>query len=184
MRIAAYCRVSTSSDEQLESLKNQRDFFYEYSEKNGYILTEVYSDEGISGTSLNKRDGFKRLMKDAKEKRFDTLVVKDVSRLARNTVDFLQSIRYLKGIGINTVFLTSNMQTLGESEFIITVFSALAQEESVNLSKRIKFGKRISARKGRVPPLIYGYDRIDNYTLKVNDYEAETVRMKIGRAHV
>ena len=177
MKIAAYCRVSTKSEEQLESLQNQKDFFREYSERNGFELIEVYTDEGISGTSLNKREGFKRLLSDARKGQFDTLVVKDVSRLARNTVDFLQSIRYLKGIGINTVFLTANMQTLGDSEFILTVFSALAQEESVNLSKRIKFGKKMSARKGRVPPIIFGYDRIDNYTLRINESEAETVRL-------
>ncbi len=104
------------------------------------------------------------------------VVVKDISRFARNTVDFLQSIRTLKALGINTLFLTSNMESLGESEFILTVFSALAQEESVNLSKRVKFGKKINAQKGRVPQRIFGYDRVDNFTLQINPKEAEVVK--------
>jgi hypothetical protein len=115
-------------------------------------------------------------MQDAKLGLFEMVVVKDISRFARNTVDFLQSIRTLKSLGINTLFLTANMESLGESEFILTVFSALAQEESVNLSKRVKFGKKINAQKGRVPQRIFGYDRIDNFTLAINPREAETVR--------
>lgn len=176
MNIAAYCRVSTDKPEQLDSLEHQKAFFDEYALRNGYRLVEVYADEGISGTSLKKRTEFQRLMRDAGLGRFQMVVVKDISRFARNTVDFLQSIRTLKSLGINTVFLTANMESLGESEFILTVFSALAQEESVNLSKRVKFGKKINAEKGRVPPRIFGYDRLDNFTLKINEKEAAIVR--------
>ena len=120
MRIAAYCRVSTEKDEQLDSLQNQKNFFTEYAEKNGHKLVRLYADEGISGTSLKKRDEFIRLIQDAQLGIFDMVVVKDVSRIARNTVDFLQSIRTLKGLGINTLFLTANMDSLGESEFVLT----------------------------------------------------------------
>lgn len=176
MRIAAYCRVSTEKEEQLDSLEHQKEFFEEYAVKNGHELVRLYADEGISGTSLKKRDEFMRLLYDAKLGLFDMVVVKDVSRLARNTVDFLQSIRTLKGFGINTLFLTSNMDSLGESEFVLTLFGAMAQEESANLSKRVKFGKKITAKKGRVPQRIFGYDRIDNFTLSVNEKEAQTVR--------
>ena len=176
MRIAAYCRVSTEKEEQLDSLEHQKEFFEEYAVKNGHELVRLYADEGISGTSLKKRDEFMRLLYDAKLGLFDMVVVKDVSRLARNTVDFLQSIRTLKGFGINTLFLTSNMDSLGESEFVLTLFGAMAQEESANLSKRVKFGKKITAKKGRVPQRIFGYDRIDNFTLSANEKEAQTVR--------
>jgi DNA invertase Pin-like site-specific DNA recombinase len=176
MKIAAYCRVSTDSDEQLDSLKHQKEFFTEYAEKNGHKLVRLYADEGISGTSLKKRVEFQRLLQDAKLGLFEMVVVKDISRFARNTVDFLQSIRTLKALGINTLFLTANMESLGESEFILTVFSALAQEESINLSKRVKFGKKINAQKGRVPQRIFGYDRIDKFTLAINPKEAEVVR--------
>lgn len=176
MKIAAYCRVSTDKEEQLDSLAHQKEFFLEYAAQNGHELVALYADEGISGTSLKKRTEFQRLIRDAGMGQFQMVAVKDVSRFARNTVDFLQSIRTLKSLGINTLFLTANMESLGESEFILTVFSALAQEESVNLSKRVKFGKKITAKKGRVPPRVFGYDRIDNYTLAINEGEAEIVR--------
>lgn len=175
MRIAAYCRVSTTKEEQVDSLEHQKEFFMEYAQKNGHELVQLYADEGISGTSLRHRDEFTRLMKDAELHLFDMLVVKDISRFARNTVDFLQSIRALKRMGVNTLFLTANMESLGESEFVLTVFGALAQEESVNLSKRVKFGKQINARLGRVPKEIFGYDRIDNFTLRINEQEARVV---------
>lgn len=176
MKIAAYCRVSTDKDEQLDSLEHQKEFFAEFAAKKGYKLVRLYADEGITGTSLKKRGEFQRLMQDAKLGLFQMVVVKDISRFARNTVDFLQSIRTLKSLGINTLFLTANMESLGESEFILTVFSALAQEESVNLSKRVKFGKKINAQKGRVPQKIFGYNRIDNFTLEINPREAEVVK--------
>ena len=176
MKIAAYCRVSTDKDEQLDSLAHQKEFFSEFAVRNGHKLIRLYADEGITGTSLKKRGEFQRLLQDAKLGIFEMVVVKDISRFARNTVDFLQSIRTLKALGINTLFLTANMESLGESEFILTVFSALAQEESVNLSKRVKFGKKINAQKGRVPQRIFGYNRIDNFTLEINPKEAEVVR--------
>lgn len=176
MRIAAYCRVSTDKDEQLDSLNHQKEFFVEYAKRSGHELVRLYADEGISGTSLKKREEFKRLLRDAELGLFDMVVVKDISRFARNTVDALQSIRKLKSMGICTLFLTANMDSMGDSEFILTLFSAMAQEESSNLSKRVKWGKKINAEKGRVPQRIFGYDRIDNFTLEINPGEAGIVR--------
>lgn len=177
MRLAAYCRVSTSKEEQLDSLVHQKEFFQSYAQLHGDMLVAIYADEGTSGTRLQRRDQFQALMRDAEQNRFDVVVVKDISRFARNTVDFLQSIRRLKELGVNTRFLTANMDSLGESEFVLTLFGALAQEESANLSKRVKFGKKLNAQKGRVPQRIYGYDRVDNFTLHINDREAGVVRM-------
>ena len=176
MKIAAYCRVSTDKDEQIDSLIHQKEFFREYARRNGHELYGLYADEGISGTSLRKREEFKRLLLDAEAGLFQMVVVKDISRFARNTVDALQSIRKLKSMGINTLFLTANMDSMGDSEFILTLFSAMAQEESNNLSKRVKWGKRINAEKGRVPQQIFGYDRIDNFTLAINQEEARIVQ--------
>ena len=176
MKIAAYCRVSTDKKEQAESLQHQKEFFTEYARRSGYELVRVYADEGISGTSLKKREAFRQLLRDAELGLFGIVVVKDVSRFARNTVDALQSVRKLKALGINTVFLTANMTSMGDGEFALTLFSAMAQEESGNLSKRVKFGKRINAEKGRVPPRIFGYDKVDNFTLVINEEEARTVR--------
>ena len=176
MKIAAYCRVSTDKDEQIDSLIHQKEFFVEYAKRNGHELFRLYADEGITGTSLKKREEFKRLLRDAELGLFDMVVVKDISRFARNTVDALQSIRKLKSMGINTLFLTANMDSMGDSEFVLTLFSAMAQEESNNLSKRVKWGKKINAEKGRVPQRIFGYDRIDKFTLEINPEEARIVR--------
>ncbi len=178
MNIAAYCRVSTDKTDQLNSLDAQKKFFSEYTEKNGHNLVKLYADEGISGTKIKNRKEFLQLMKDAGQGLFDMVVVKDISRFARNTVDLLQSIRTLKALGIETTFLTSNMTVLGQSEFVLTIFGALAQEESANTSKRVKFGKRMNAEKGRVPNIVYGYDKIigDYFNLQINQKEAETVR--------
>lgn len=178
MNVVAYCRVSTDKDDQLNSLEAQKKFFEEYASRNGYNLFKIYSDEGISGTKIKKRESFKRLMEDAKKGQFNIVIVKDISRFARNTVDFLQSIRQLKALGIETIFLTSNQTVLGNSEFILTIFGALAQEESANTSKRVKFGKKINAQKGRVPNFVYGYDKIngDYFNLTINEKEAEVVK--------
>ena len=93
MNIAAYCRVSTDKEDQLNSLDAQKRFFAEFTEKNNHNLVRLYADEGISGTKIKNRKEFQRLMRDARQGLFDMVVVKDISRFARNTVDFLQSIR-------------------------------------------------------------------------------------------
>jgi DNA invertase Pin-like site-specific DNA recombinase len=178
MNIAAYCRVSTDKEDQLSSLDAQKRFFSEFTEKNGHTLVRLYADEGISGTKTKNRKEFLRLMKDAESGLFDMVVVKDISRFARNTVDLLQSTRKLKALGIETTFLTANMTVLGNSEFVLTIFGALAQEESANTSKRVKFGKKLNAERGRVPNMVYGYDKTvgDYFNLAINEREAVVVR--------
>ena len=159
MNIAAYCRVSTDKTDQLNSLEAQKEFFSEYTKRTGDTLVRLYADEGISGTKIKNRKEFLRMMSDAEHGLFDMVVVKDISRFARNTVDLLQNIRKLKALGIETQFLTANMTSMGNSEFVLTIFGALAQEESANTSKRVKFGKKMNAEKGRVPNIVYGYDK-------------------------
>ncbi|MEY8337745.1 recombinase family protein [Lachnospiraceae bacterium 62-35] len=178
MNVAAYCRVSTDKSDQLNSLEAQKKFFTEYTEKNGHSLISLYADEGISGTKIKNRKEFLRLMEDARHGLFNMVVVKDISRFARNTVDLLQSIRTLKALGIETTFLTANMTVLGQSEFVLTIFGALAQEESANTSKRVKFGKKMNAEKGRVPNLVYGYDKTigDYFNLKINKEECRIIQ--------
>ena len=109
MNIAAYCRVSTDKADQLNSLEAQKRFFVEYAEKNRHSLIRLYADEGLSGTKVRRRREFQQMMADAERGLFQLVVVKDISRLARNTVDLLQSVRRLKALGIETVFLTANM---------------------------------------------------------------------------
>ncbi len=178
MRIAAYCRVSTDKEDQLNSLEAQKVFFAEYTKRTGDSLVRLYADEGISGTKIKNRKEFLRMMTDAEHGLFEMIVVKDISRFARNTVDLLQNIRKLKSLGIETQFLTANMTSMGNSEFVLTIFGALAQEESANTSKRVKFGKKINAEKGRVPNIVYGYDKTigDFFNLSVNEQEAAVVR--------
>ena len=178
MNIAAYCRVSTEKTDQLNSLEAQKEFFSEYTKRTGDTLVRLYADEGISGTKIKNRKEFLRMMSDAEKGLFDMVVVKDISRFARNTVDLLQNVRKLKSLGIETQFLTANMTSMGNSEFVLTIFGALAQEESANTSKRVKFGKKMNAEKGRVPNIVYGYDKTigDYFNLTINKEEAETVK--------
>ncbi len=156
MNIAAYCRVSTDKADQLNSLEAQKEFFSEYTKRTGDTLVRLYADEGISGTKIKNRKEFLRMMADAEHGLFDMVVVKDISRFARNTVDLLQNVRKLKSLGIETQFLTANMNT----------------------SKRVKFGKKMNAEKGRVPNIVYGYDKTigDYFNLAINEEEAAVVR--------
>ena len=178
MKLAAYCRVSTDKEDQLNSLEAQKQFFTEYTQRTGDVLVRLYADEGISGTKIKNRKEFLRMMKDAEHGLFDMVVDRDISRFARNTVDLLQNIRKLKSLGIETQFLTANMTSMGNSEFVLTIFGALAQEESANTSKRVKFGKKLNAEKGRVPNLVYGYDKTigDYFHLTINETEANAIR--------
>ena len=178
MNIAAYCRVSTDKSDQLNSLETQKEFFLEYTKRTGDNLIKLYADEGISGTKIKNRKEFQRMLADAEKGLFDMVVVKDISRFARNTVDLLQSVRKLKSLGIETQFLTANMTSMGNSEFVLTIFGALAQEESANTSKRIKFGKKMNAEKGRVPNIVFGYDKTigDYFKLSINENEAKAIR--------
>lgn len=178
MNIAAYCRVSTEKEDQLNSLEAQKTFFLEYTARSGDNLVKLYADEGLSGTKIKNRKQFLRMMADAELGLFDMVVVKDISRFARNTVDLLQNIRRLRELGIETQFLTANMTSMGNSEFVLTVFGALAQEESANTSKRVKFGKKINAEKGRVPNIVFGYDKTigDYFNLTINKAEADVIR--------
>ena len=178
MNIAAYCRVSTDKSDQLNSLEAQKEFFSEYTKRTGDTLVRLYADEGISGTKIKNRKEFLRMMSDAEHGLFDMVVVKDISRFARNTVDLLQNVRKLKSLGIETQFLTANMTSMGNSEFVLTIFGALAQEESANTSKRVKFGKKMNAEKGRVPNIVYGYDKTigDYFNLAINKEESKVVK--------
>ena len=178
MNMVGYCRVSTDKSDQLNSLESQKRFFEEYAKKNNYNLVRIYADEGITGTRTRNRKEFLQLMRDAEHGLFEMVVVKDIARFARNTVDLLNNTRQLKALDIETLFVTSNMTVLGNSEFVLTIFGALAQEESANTSKRVKFGKKLNAEKGRVPNFVFGYDKTkgDYFNLTINENEAATVR--------
>ena len=177
-RAAAYCRVSTDKEDQQNSLETQRSYFQEHMEKNGYELIQIYADEGITGTKKRNRKEFLRMLEDAGDEKFDVLFVKDVARFARNTLDSLESVRLLKKHNIEIVFVNNQGILETGSELVFTIMSAMAQEESVNTSKRVKFGKRQNMNKGKVPNLVYGYDKVagELFYLHINEEEARIVQ--------
>ena len=180
MNIAAYCRVSTEKEDQLNSLEAQKQFFTEYTKRTGDVLVRLYADEGISGTKTKNRKEFMRMMADADKGLFDMVVVKDISRFARNTVDLLQNVRKLKSLGIETQFLTANMTSMGNSEFVLTIFGALAQEESNSISKNISWSIQKRFQEGIAfgnPRSVYGYtDGETNKDWVIVEEQARVVR--------
>jgi DNA invertase Pin-like site-specific DNA recombinase len=178
-RVCAYCRVSTEQDDQLNSLENQKRYFEEYIGRNvEWEFCGLYVDEGISGTSVSKRTGFKQMVADAESKKFDLLLTKEISRFARNTLDSIFYTRKLKGLGIGVIFMNDNINTLEpDSELRLTIMSSIAQEESRKTSERVKWGQKRQMEKGfAFGGKAFGYDR-KNGKLTVNEDEAKTVRL-------
>ena len=152
MRVAAYCRVSTDSEEQLNSYEAQKTYYTQkIQDSPDWEMAGIYADEGISGTSLKKRTQFNKMITACKRGRIDFIITKSLSRFARNTVDCLDTVRLLKANGIGVYFEKENINTLTESsEFLVTLFSGFAQAESESLSKNVAWGKEKSAKAGNV----------------------------------
>ena len=151
-RVAAYCRVSTDSEEQLNSYAAQKNYYTQKIEENpDWEMAGVFADEGLSGTSMKKRKEFNRMIAACKRGRVDMILTKSLSRFARNTVDCLKIVRLLKAQGIGVMFEKENINTLTESsEFLITLFSGFAQAESESMSRNIIWGKQKSGEAGHV----------------------------------
>ncbi len=149
-RVAAYCRVSTDSEEQLTSYAAQKEYYTQRIDENPeWQMAGIFADRGISGTSLKKRTEFNRMIAACKRGRIDLILTKSLSRFARNTVDCLEIVRMLKSIGIGVIFEKENINTLtASSEFLITLFSGFAQAESESLSKNVSWGKQKAWRQG------------------------------------
>ena len=180
-RVAAYCRVSTDSEEQLNSYEAQKAYYMQKIEENpDWELAGIFADKGLSGTSLKKRDEFKRMIAACKRGRIDTILTKSLSRFARNTVDCLDTIRMLRARGIGVIFEKENINTLTESsEFLITLFSGFAQAESESLSGNIVRGKLMSMQAGNVPfqyKKLLGYRKGADGKPEIDPEEAKTVR--------
>lgn len=177
VRVAFYARVSTEKDNQIHSLQNQVDYYHKFIAKHkNWVFVGMYYDEGISATSTKKRTGFNELMKDALDGKIDLIVTKSVTRFARNTVDAISNVRVLAKNNVEVYFEKDNIWTLsGESEFILTVISAVAQEESHSISENTKWGMRKNMRNGKgclAFSHFLGYDA--GYV--INEKEAEIVR--------
>lgn len=179
MRVAAYCRVSTAKEEQESSYKTQVAFFKEMIAYHpNWEMTEVYADYGITGTSIEKRKDFSRMMEDCKAGKIDLILVKSLSRFARNTLDSLNCIRMLKERNIGVWFDEERINTLDQSgEMLITVLSALSQEESRNISENVKWGLRNKyANGGCHTSRLLGYKTGKSGHLEIVPEEAEIVK--------
>ena len=172
-RVAAYCRVSTDSEEQLNSYEAQKSYYTQkIADSPDWEMAGIYADEGISGTSMKKRTEFKKMITACKRGHIDLIITKSLSRFARNTVDCLETVRLLKANGIGVYFEKENINTLTESsEFLITLFSGFAQAESESLSKNVAWGWRKSAEAGNV---YFQYKRMLGYR-KGTDGQPEIV---------
>ena len=162
LRVAPYCRVSTDSDEQLNSYEAQIEYYTaKIADNPEWTMVRMYADEGITGTSMKKRKEFLRLIADCKKGRVDLVITKSVTRFARNTLEGLQTVRQLKGLGIGVYFEKENVNTLYmDNEMILTFFFSQAQAESESLSGNVKWGHPKNFQDGKV---YYHYDSFLGY---------------------
>lgn len=180
-RVAAYCRVSTAMEEQTHSYDNQVRYYTEYINNHpDYILAGVYGDEGISGTSLKKRDEFKRMIKDCEDGKIDMVITKSISRFARNTQDCLHYSRKLKNLGIGVFFEKENVSTTDAGgELLFTILSSLAQEEARNISENTTWGIRTKFKNGESHmngSIIMGYRHLGKVKLEIDEDQAKVVK--------
>ena len=180
-RVAAYARVSTDSDEQYTSYVAQVDYYTNYIQNHSdWEFAGIYTDEGITGTSTKKRDGFNRMIADALAGKIDLIVTKSVSRFARNTVDSLTTIRKLKEHGVEVYFEKENIYSLdSKGELLLTIMSSLAQEESRSISENVTSGQRKRFADGKVSmpyKHFLGYRRGENGEPEIVEEEAAAVR--------
>jgi len=180
-RVAAYARVSTDSEEQLNSYEAQVSFYTEYIQsRSDWIFMKVYTDEGISAVNTKRREGFNQMVADALDGQIDLIVTKSVSRFARNTVDSLTTIRKLKDVGVEVYFEKESIWTFdGKGELLITIMASLAQEESRSISENVTWGKRKSMADGKISApwsIFLGYRKGEDGLPEIVPEEAEIVR--------
>lgn len=180
-RTAAYARVSTDHEDQLTSCEAQIGYYTSYIQSRADLdLVDVYTDEGITGTSTSRRKGFKKMISDALSGKIDLIITKSVSRFARNTVDSLTTIRLLKEHGVECYFEKENIRTFdSKGELLLTIMASLAQEESRSISENCTWGQRKRFADGKVTvpfARFLGYDRGSDGSFVVNEKEAKIVR--------
>ena len=181
LRVAAYCRVSTKKDEQLNSYENQKAFYTEKIMKNPeWTMVDIFADEGITGTSTCRRKDFLRMIRQCRQGKIDMILAKSVSRFARNTLDTISYTRELRSLGIAVIFEEQNINSIyPESEFLIALHAAFAQSESESISANVRWGKRQSIKDGKVTfqyKTLLGYEKGPDGNPVIIPEEAETVR--------
>ena len=181
MRVAAYCRVSTDSEDQLHSYRSQVQYYTDLIEKNKeWVMTEIYADEAITGTQITKREGFQRMISDCMDGKIDMVITKSISRFARNTLDTLKYVRMLKENNVAIFFEDENINTLTmDGELLLVVLSSVAQQEVENISDNVKKGLKMKMKRGELVGfqgcIGYDYDP-ETKSISVNPDEVEIVK--------
>lgn len=180
-RVAAYCRVSTDSEDQINSYNSQVQHYTEFIKKNAeWTLAGIYADEAITGTQVDRRVDFQRLINDCMNGDIDMIITKSISRFARNTLDTLKYVRKLKEHNVAVFFEEENINTLTmDGELLLTILSSVAQQEVENISANVKKGLRMKMERGELVGFqgCLGYDyNPDTKSISINEKEAEIVR--------
>ena len=180
-RVAAYCRVSTKQEEQLNSYETQVRYYTDrINREPGWKLAGIYADKGITGTSMKKRDEFSKLIRQCKRGKVDMIIVKSISRFARNTLDCLKITRMLRELKVDVYFEEQNLHSIDpSSEFYISIYGSVAQSESENISHNVAWGKARSAKDGNVffaYKSFLGYRRGADGKPEIDPEQANTVR--------
>ena len=180
LRVAAYCRVSTDSEEQINSYKNQLAYYTEkINSKTEWKFAGIYADEGITGTSMKHREDFKRMLRACREGRIDLILCKSVSRFGRNSVDVLRTIRALRERGIGVLFEKEAVDTRTmNSELILAFHSAFSQSESESISGNVRWGLRKAYENGtiRIGPNLYGFRKDQDGAVEIDEEKATVIR--------
>ena len=181
LRVAAYCRVSTKEEEQASSYEAQCEYYTDKIMSNKeWTMAGIFADEGITGTSTKKRTEFLRMIRQCKQKKIDLILTKSIQRFARNTLDCINYTRILRQLGIGVLFEKENINSLpADSEFMITMYGAMAQSESESISGNIRRGRQMHAKVGtlKVPCYrLYGYEKDADGKFRVIPEQAEIVR--------
>lgn len=184
IRVCAYARVSSDSDDQLNSFSAQVEYFTKLIQAHeDWEFIDIYADEGITGTRADKRDEFQRLMCDCRAGRIDRILVKSISRFGRNSTDCIQAVRELKLLGVAVAFEKEGIDT-GQmtSEMYFSMYSAFSQEESTSIAKNMRRGAAMRMKNGtyRLSQAPYGYRLDENGGFLICDEEAKIVRKIFG----
>ena len=181
LRVAAYCRVSTDSDEQATSYETQIEHYTSFIQKNPeWELAGIFADDGISGTNTKKREEFNSMIDECMAGKIDMIITKSISRFARNTLDCLKYIRELKSKNIPVFFEKENINTMdSKGEVLLTIMASLAQQESQSLSQNVKLGLQYRYQQGLVQVnhnRFLGYTKDEDDRLVIVPEEAEIVK--------
>lgn len=180
LRVAAYCRVSSDSSDQLHSYAAQiRGYTEEISKHDGWELVDVYADEGLTGTRMDKREDFNRMLSDCRKGRIDKILVKSISRFARNTKDCLASLRELTMLGVSVDFDKEGISTETlTTELMVSVYGALAQQESISIAQnqRMSYQRRMERGEFITCTAPLGYQLVEGKNLEIVESETEIVR--------